>query len=51
MYRIFYDLIVNDYFSFSAYSNCVSDPRCAANSVQGYMNRFGQVIKMDNFYY
>lgn len=31
-------------FSFSAYSNCVNEPFCAARSVQGYMAKFGQVI-------
>jgi hypothetical protein len=31
------------FFVIPAYSNCVNDPICAATSVQGYMNKFGQV--------
>lgn len=30
-------------FTFSAYSSCTNDPYCAADTVQGYMRKFGQV--------
>lgn len=30
----------------SAFGNCVNDPFCAAESIQGYMNKFGQVRKL-----
>lgn len=37
-----YSKILLSCFHFSAYSNCVNEPFCAARTIQGYMNRFGQ---------
>lgn len=40
---IYNNLILFLFDDCAAYRNCVSDPYCAASSVQGYMTRFGQV--------
>lgn len=32
---------------FSAYSNCVNEPFCAARAIQAYMGKFGQDCNAD----